>query len=700
MADYDKFNPDVPDVAPGNYNVTRPIDQPKANTALGGLFDSVGKGLKDAGEIVKDATKLSDFTNKEFLSNSISLDLNAQRDRHIVDLEEKNISLQGGQNADGSPPIGLQGLPGKVNTLAAAKAQNKVDDVYFRGRVDDLSKQYRAAYPGYRDYIDATFSKAGFGQPANAYMSALEQANQGLQAALGTNKNKTLDMLYTHAKEIPNSAGLIDDLQSGRKSESQINHEIMPVLNQHYNVEARQQQLGLNAKNDEEFKRQGSQFVTNASSGDLATYFKNPDTIKILNQIEAWSQPGAKVDPVLAEQYSQKLSTDYTRLRSQAFDRDSREHNFTSSDENGNVVPSGQKYTNRGVLGEAYVGTVDKAYQPLTDIINRLQQGDHSLIKVPANIVQAGHDQFSQYAFRESDIGKSLEALHFFQGQAPEWYRTMASTFFADTQGKPMTAGVKGLIQGYTLEQMHPTNPTPVVDQQRRLQDAGINRPEINRGILTGGPKVIQDSKAPEEAKKSVVKSYFGSTNPSITDAMALGDKVKTYSAMTSKPMVESIAKLPDVNKGQYFDWVTTEFSKNLSAEIGQLPSYTERGPTASTPYRIHWNDQTHQFGIDVKGNSNLQDVDNLNKIDWHYVHGGPPGYGNSGEIKNIVGAVKRINVGLTGLKNMADVSGIDPNAYLIHQLQNSGLTDNKFWDAVKTQATAMRKDQEKPSTQ
>lgn len=698
MADYDKFNPDVPDVAPGNYNVTRPIDQPKANTALGGLFDSVGKGLKDAGEIVKDATKLTDFTNKEFLSNSISLDLNAQRDRHIVDLEEKNISLQGGQNADGSPPIGLQGLPGKVNTLAAAKAQNKVDDVYFRGRVDDLSKQYRAAYPGYRDYIDATFSKAGFGQPANAYMSALEQANQGLQAALGQGKSKTLDMLYKDGDKIKDASTLIDDLNSGRKTDSQVNAIIFPQLKTRADIEMRQHQFSVDTADSKNRTEQATKLVTDNITQDMATYMKLPEYTSIINRMDQWSQNPNSINEAQAQADAITLSHALIRLQTNAQRRDSEEHTFKTIDADGNMLETPQKYRNNSELGPAYSDVAGKAFQPLKDVINQLQNKDFGFAAATANQIKASHDEYAKQLWSGKN-GGFWEASNFLQQIGPAWFKDFAAIQLKDSAGTSFNSAIKAMTQGVTWPTLAP-NPPPATKQLEKLQEAGVNDPKVNKAVLAVPTQVLPNPKAPEEVKKNVIKSYFGSTNPSITDAMEMKDKVKTYSAMTSKPMVENIAKLPDVNKGQYFNWVTTEFSKNLSAEIGQLPSYTERGPTASTPYRIHWNDQTHQFGIDVKGNSNLQDVDNLNKIDWHYVHGGPPGYGNSGEIKNIVGAIKRINVGLTGLKNMADASGMDPNAYLIHQLQNSGLTDNKFWDAVKIQATAMQKDQEKPKTE
>lgn len=698
------FNPEVQPVGiPDSIGATKPISRPIADESKGKLFEGIGKGLTEAGDIVKEATKLTDFTNKEDLNNKISIDLNATRDRRITSLEDEDHALvQGAAVEGGKAPIGLQGLPGQVNRYAAAKVQGKLDDVSFRGRVNDLAKQYRATYPGYRDYIDHVFQKAGFGNPANEYMTSLERANLGIQQQLSANKSKTLDLLYKDGDKIKNAGGLIDDLTSGRKSESEVNAIVFPQLKTHYDMKTRQEQFGLEAADSKNREEQAEKLVTDNISQHVATALNSPAVKAIRARMEGWATDPKSINEPQAEADANYLSQVMIGIRVDAQRRDTDSHTFKTVDAEGNIIDTTQTYANNSILKTKYPDVVDKALDPLNSITNRLQKKDTGYAGATARIVAASHDEYAKKVFG-GDYGEVWQAAKFAESTGPQWWKNFVGIQMANTNSKFLTEGMKGLTQGVTWPMFAP-NPPSAAQQIQKVTQAGVNNPEVNKAILNTAPQVITDKAAPPAVKANVATSFFGSTNPSILDNMKIDDKVKQFSAMTSKDMVHNIATLPEVHKDQYVNWVTTEFSKNLGADLGTLPASVTGGEgTWSGKLKITWNDKTNSFGVDIPGNKNVQNMD-LNRIPWSKVQGVRSGYSNSGEVKNLVERVKRINTGLEGLKNLATESKLDVNAYLIHTMSNTGLTDNKFWDAVKAQEGSkivptkeVKKDQDRP---
>ena len=651
MSDFDKFNPDVPQVDPGNYtDVTRPISRPEANTAKGTLFSALGTGLKDTGELVKDSTKLQDFTNKEWLSNSISLEANAARDVNTVKLEETNQALQG-QPA----PSGLSSVQPKVDKLKAAADQGE-QDVYFRGRVNELAKQYRASYPQYRDYIDQVFQKAGFGNPANEYMTTLERANQKIQSALAEGKSKTLDLLYKDGDKINNAAGLIDDLKSGKKTESEVNAIVFPQLKTHADVAARQAQFTLEAADSKNREPQAARLVTDNITDRVGTYMSHdPEFLAIQKQMEAGT-----IDEPTAEHYAMQLQIAYGKMRQQVDKDNSQEHYFMTRDANGNPVQTQERYRNNSVLGADYVTTVDKAFGPLTTVINRLQDKNSGYASATARVVQAFQDENSKRAFSGS-TGPQLAALSFLDKNAPQFIKEYAAA--VANQNKSLVGNLGNLATSMMWPVFAP-NPPAATDVLKDSQRASRNNPAVNNAIINSAPQVITNPKTPKEVKANTVQSFFGSTNPSILDTMKTEDRAVRFGSMTSPAMVRNIAELPKEGKDQYFSWVTTEVKNNIGKELNSLPDI-------ATKYTMHWNDKTHQFGVDYPDLPQFQ----RQTQPTHYLGLTP-----------IEPIVKRINTYLDGLTNLAKESGLDVNAYVVNTLQQAGLTNNKFWDAVKAQ--------------
>jgi hypothetical protein len=671
--DFDKFNPSVPMVDPGNYtDVTRPISRPEANVSKGTLFSALGTGLKDTGELVKDTTKLQDFTNKQDLSNRINLDLNAQRDRRIVELEQSNTNLPR-VPAPGQPvPEGLKSLPGKVDAVAAMRAQQSQSDVYFRGRVDDLSKQYRAQFPQYRDYIDQVFSKAGFGEPANAYMSALERANLNITTALKEKTDKNVDAIRTHLPELgPEGVELMGRLERG-EPEGPVMARYSKIMNDQFRVKAAQAQISLMKDQRESAVPLATTHVRDAAALDVENALSSPQAKADMAAMDNWvKNPGSynEQQALLIRNRFQKIAADLT-FKAQA--RDSIQHSNMTKDADGNDIElPGEKYSNTGLLGKDYAATVIEGHSHLHQILDQLEKGDYSLVKMTDNLNKARTAESTRY-FMTGPFASEFAIMEQFKSVgASQWL----SNYMQSLVGRPQVMGGKevtfdeamqGLVANHALAQIG-IKPADVNEQLKRLNgEQAPKNPAVNRAILAPWSFVSKPD-TPPQAKEALVQAH-ANADSNILDNMNQSNRVKHFADRTKPVDVESIKKLSPETFAKYKQWTEDSFNKIFVTAINDLPFQREQGTYAAAKYKIYWNDETHNFGVDPAPETR------------------PAGFRNRGSIQNIKSRIDDINKGLTGLSNVAEAAGQDPNAYVVNMMKINGLTDNKFWDAVKAQ--------------
>ena len=664
MAAVDTFNPDVQPVPiPESTDVTHPISRPEADKSKGTLFEGIGKGLTGAGQVITDATKLQDFTNKEWLSNHLTTEAEAQRDYRTAQLEGVNNTLtniQGGQ-----PPPGVaSAVQSKADKLKALADQSQ-QDVYFRGRVAQLAKEYRAAYPQYRDFIDKTLEKAGFGDPANRYMTTLEQANQRIQAQLSSGNDKLINEIYTHLdKTGARGSQMIQALQGGADPNA-IREEFSRILNNGYRVEQRQKQFTLAKAQGENVEETSARTVTQNAITDTATYLHDPQVKKDIDYLEQASKQGGGDGQELIN-ISNRMKIGLVNLKAKARDRDSVPQDEMSLDEYGNEVSTGRKISHTGVLKEKYAKAADEGFSHLTDIINRLDNGDYALAKNTSNMVKAAESEQTQRLFNDIDLGRASLTAATLRTVAPEWLNSMIQSGFLSgklSSGKSFNEAMDGFISGTNINSMG-SNPKPVYDVMKDVVDHGITSPSVNKAIVDFGPKILSRPDTPKEAAANTVQAYFGFRSDDLMGQMKSSDRAKYYQEVTKPSVISNVGKLDAQHIGVYSEWVRSQFSKGVADSLNMLPSISDK-------YKVSWDDKTHQFDVHYPEDRSFQ-------RDPHYVKG-----------QNVEAVKERINGYLKGLSNYAQMSGLDVNAFVINEMKSAGLRDNKFWDALKAQSAS-----------
>lgn len=175
------FNPGVPEVQDPNYlGLSKPISQIEGDKsgsyALKTFDDVLGEGIKGA-----------DTSLKRGIENNLQTDIDKERQSYTDALNVGNAVIRGQQVAQApqgsnesilqpptqNMPPQLKQLPTTLGTLDSAKANGKLTDTDYIARIDMIAKDYRARYPGQRDYVDAQVQKITGMDPANAYIKSI-----------------------------------------------------------------------------------------------------------------------------------------------------------------------------------------------------------------------------------------------------------------------------------------------------------------------------------------------------------------------------------------------------------------------------------------------------------------------------------------------------------------------------------------------
>lgn len=187
------FNPSVKDVTVPFF-----LGLPKAISDQKNYGTALSEGLKGAAEVGTDVVKVAHTLTQQTLDDSIHAKIDAVRDPYNYQLSQaldaargnaqtpaaggtvtrtdvtgKPIGPRGSLDLLSQPdpaqmPAGLDNLTENLTSLGGARANGKLSRTDYSARLDALAKDFRADYPGWREYIDKKFESITGENPANA----------------------------------------------------------------------------------------------------------------------------------------------------------------------------------------------------------------------------------------------------------------------------------------------------------------------------------------------------------------------------------------------------------------------------------------------------------------------------------------------------------------------------------------------------
>lgn len=664
------FNPDVqPAPEPISTDVTRPIQRPEANKSRGTLFASAGDALKETGQIIGDATKLKDFTDKEQIANTALIATEAERQGHIGRLEDLNVStgtepsmLAGGTGP--SIPAGLKPLVRQAQALATGKADENQLDVYYKSRIDMLAKQYRQNYPQYRDYIDHVFSKMGFGNPANEYMASLQRQFLKNQAALNTKDTETWAMI----KEGLDKAGypfnqFAQQHRAGVDVYDAVSNELARVNSNRAYVTDTQKAYELNKTVGEARKDAMEKVVTDTGQSVLGSEMNSKATPgalgSIIDRTTGYMRNPETANEDQVQQDAAALTGHIDRIKDMLIKQGNDTHDYQDP-----ITGKRVTYTNRQVMGgSAFDSNVAQTLSHLTSVRDSLVNHDYGAATFDARLVAGWDSSFKKHIYSQPTLGGVMMMMNEIKSY-PEASREFLKGIFADPNLVNIPNELKGASESWAARFLT-RNPGSAKEAVETLSKE-TNNPAANNFILNQTEQIL-NKKIDPALRNNAVEAFFGPKNAGITNGMSDKQASGYFAKVTEPAYVEAVNGLGKKAVETHQTWVEGEVSRLFAKDFKELPEMADK-------FKLHYDDQTHQFGLDYGKNKNINRWPNSALIragiDVYAKHYSP--------------IIDRVNAAAGGLANIAISQGKEPNAYIIRNMQATGNTQNDFWRSVQ----------------
>lgn len=215
------FNPGPAPIEPKEFlKQFHPIEQPIADKSFGEL-------LKGTGDLIEGAVKFADATTKKEIDTGLHQAIDQEQATYEAQLDATKAAVTGQKTAstdiitaptaDNVPPA-LKGVGKTAEVLTSARANGAISETDYIARLDSLAKDFRARYPGYRDYIDERISNTTGMKPANALITSKIRDIDSFITKSNSALEKAKSELYTHFGSAPNGPELMARLNAGDTS--------------------------------------------------------------------------------------------------------------------------------------------------------------------------------------------------------------------------------------------------------------------------------------------------------------------------------------------------------------------------------------------------------------------------------------------------------------------------------------------------
>lgn len=702
MAD---FNPQVQ--PSGNdqgayFKYSEPIKNIMAN-------ESTGMALKTAGVALEGGAELADSTVKGIIKNDTYNRVDAERDSYtgFLAATKNPASAQDNSAAVGAygpnpAPLNLmadnsQTVPGainsgigKIDSVQSALAGNKISETSYYQRLNSITKDLRATYPGYRDYIDTEVSKITGVNPANAYISGLIQdINRQSE-----NKNKDKEF-WTH--QIVSNSGFpgSDDILA--KYEATGDHaEVMKWLA--FNQGAINALQLKKAAYESSNQDKASQTATASEYADKA--IAHAATIGFANKAQFGGRspsdiadfatdmtlhPEKRNDEVMQQQAAQ-----YNAMYTQIYNQTSALLHTQTKGPDGRLLPSvadtlGPEETKKkldagmGVLfGQTQKFLADKQFSPAYGLQQSAEATQSNVLfqtlknpTIGARVATASAINKLIPQLEPVLIGKLL-------GSGLD---TDTATFIKE-QGRQMIAQTGGKYFGENGQLYSFKQATEEQEQGGNLKGKPLPGQALNNLIQV--TKVISDPTSEPQAKINVVKGFFDPVNKGVMDKFmddyydpqkrgVVKGRSSAFAELTKPELTKSIYDLNPTSWQMYSNWAKGEFSTQFRNQIGDLNQLDKESNDFSSTglpgsqFKASWNSDTHQF---ILKNHDGTELDGIQAT----------------PLNSAYRTVQNLNMGLRNMSVIAKTEGSNIDAYLFKVLKDAGYSPSKEVDGVPSQ--------------
>ena len=580
-----EFNPVPNPQPPGSYIGLSEGIRSSPNTALGDLFSNIAN-IGDA------AIKEQDRNIKANIEQDVFDEVDQVNAEYGIP-EATDLQADPEEVSARTLPAGVQRAGDQLNRLQTAWARGTLSESHYWARMNNMVRQLRAKYPGYRGEIDNIVSGVTGAKPANALRNALQSewdkaASDSKAKASEVTKlaEKMAGEGYLPSDYFPRLNGDqpygYEELLAEYQNQSLIKTDIARAKSQLELKNAMGQDLEKDATDSwqNESQRYVYGVINDAARSEGKSWNKlNTD----IRRLQDMAGSGQRVPPMEIE----KLRPQIASLRQQV------EMGLEAIGSQP-IGKSGKSYSNLIRDRKQYEDMKARALEPLNILEKALADQNFGLLNAALNQINAVQND-AKGAILQSDPGMGyLKAMSdilgdtgssLVLGQNPEFISSINATMAQVLQSK--------MVQGFAGSQIFDE-----LDQKGSPRDVT----EAVVGTWTKNVDQITKGEVPLQAIQNMTRSLFGE------DSMAIMSKIKPDSRMeyfkkVSSPMVtKQMIALRD--KGDPESW---EMYKNWTAQTFQIlfqEDVTNIQNAVRDPenFDVKWDEKNNRFVITALG--------------------------------------------------------------------------------------------------
>lgn len=679
MAD---VNPQVQPVQDPNYLFwSRPIQQFEGNK-------STGIALETAGTAVGEAIKGTDTAVKRGIDEGIRGDVESAQAQYETSLQSQDPIGNQPSNLLSSPqgqkPAQLDSLGGTLGVLNQARANGRLTETDFKGRLDQIAKDYRSRYPGYKDYIDETVrNSTGFRSTANEYIQSMIQDINAAQTKKDALSNHIRNELVSGTNIFPGTDHIVQQLDAGEITP----YDAIKWLGQRKGQENAwklDQAEWDHTKDQRAADGLRMQDKVSSRADDLASRYadnmfaplSSVNKRKIFDLISEAGNPKSQGAQLSDQQW---MSLD-TSVQAAIFAARRDIHQMLNERNS-----EGASYTS--IYGKAKADEVENGS------ISLLQQAHEAIMNKDSGLAfrhlhstAAFGADFNNNVLKDHDMAAIAGFNHFLTTYGgPNALKdsvgvTLLTNSISDKVKQRFTFDrLKALSQnrGDPSEGAQPVTVKSLLDG---AQQSGINDEGYNRGVVEMGPTDFLDPKYKDTPiQQNAARMMFDPSNEGAIlrfnkDTVENGRHVPGYmhvfNTWYSPAMTEEAARVgkqhPEI-WNMYRTSAEKTFGSVFSREINDLNRWQNFGD-----FVLHYDADTHHFSASVGDNQATNSQERMMKA-----------YSHDPNVKTqLDDELARLNSGIDSMVGVAKhIPGFDPDIYMLNTLRQRGADLSKVND-------------------
>lgn len=488
------------------------------------------------------------------------------------------LGIEGKPAGSDTPPGEIKTAEDNLSRLSQARARGTISENSYWSRVESVSRQLRARYPGHRDYIDQRISSVSGGKPANEIVRNIMQEGARAAAASSAGLKQRDQLAEQLAKE-----GILPPDWEKMDHHQLINASIIP-LKQKAQLNFEKSAIEL-AKSRNEAT---GELTATAARTMVSNYVTDAHGSLINGMPEYQSFVSSMTDAAKKSGTGTLDDTSVTKLRTDF-----------------NVFRTKFLSTVEDSLNNEFGGTLTEKQREdaISPAVRWLNNYETALVnKDYGYLVELSH---RREAMKSSDEIRLLSNFPTLRANATinNTLGEIASNTYLEYSTQLVSPKDKALFSEQLTRLW--TDPNYSVNDALHDNKAKGMGKEANTATIMAMLDNLQNPNIKPEATLQIAKSLYGERNASmlsnITDP---SQRLSVYSRMVNPTIFSRIKQLKDQGYTQIYDnyigWAEFNFS-NISRNV--VSDFTRKmDASGSTKDRVRFNPSTGTFSVDTTG--------------------------------------------------------------------------------------------------